>query len=156
MNTQSSSIAHSTTGQAPRTVPGCVVPFGYACDSSMTKLIRLMQEDKKACIVDIRLAPRSQWHPGFNKVALAKRFPGRYVHIPELGNLHYRLQDRMKGIKLANPERGMERLMTGLKQGRTLILLCSCKDKGCHRWTVVKRLSEALPDMPNEHLVRIG
>jgi hypothetical protein len=112
--------------------------------------------DKKACIVDIRLAPHSQWHPAFNKVALAKRFPKRYIHMPELGNLHYRLQDRKKGIKLANETRGIARLMKGLEQGRTLILLCSCKNKGCHRWTVINLLENALPDMPIEHLVRIG
>jgi hypothetical protein len=112
-------------------------------------------QDKKACIVDIRLAPRSQWHPAFNKAALVKRFPKRYLHMPELGNLHYRLSDRNKGIKLANPELGIARLMKGLEQGRTLILLCSCKNKGCHRWTVTKLLSDALPDMPIEHLVRV-
>jgi hypothetical protein len=50
----------------------------------------------------------------------------------------------------------MARLMKGLEQGRTLILLCSCKDKGCHRWTVIELLEDVLPDMPIEHLVRIG
>ena len=136
-------------------VSGKVIPFGYACDSSMSKLIQLMQ-DKKAYLVDIRSAPYSQWHPAFNKSALAKRFPKRYVHIPELGNVHYRLKDRKKGIKIANAERGIARLVKGLSQGRTLILLCSCKDKGCHRWTVITLLEKAMPDMPIEHLVAIG
>jgi hypothetical protein len=135
--------------------PGKVIPFGYACDSSMTKLMRLMR-DKKAYLVDIRLSPHSTWHRAFNKAALAKRFPKRYVHMPELGNLHYRPQDRKKGIKIANPERGIARLMKGLSQGRTLILLCACKNKGCHRWTVITLLEEAMPDMPIEHLIEIG
>jgi hypothetical protein len=113
-------------------------------------------EDKKACIVDIRLAPYSQWNRAFNRAALAKRFPQRYVHMPELGNLHYRLSDRQKGIKLANETQGIARLLKGLGQGRTLILLCSCKDKGCHRWTVVKLLEKALPDMPIDRLVQVG
>jgi Protein of unknown function, DUF488 len=147
MNTLPSNYHHNLP-------PGKVIPFGYACDSSMTKLARLMQ-DKKACIVDIRLSPCSKWHPAFNKVALAKRFPRRYVHIPELGNLHYRPKDRKKGIKIANPSRGIARLMQGLAQGRTLILLCACKDKGCHRWTVISLLEEALPEMPIEHLIEI-
>ena len=76
MNTPPSSITHSTTEQASQTVPllpGRVIPFGYACDSSMTKLLRLMR-DEKAYIVDIRLVPRSKWHRAFNKAALVKRF----------------------------------------------------------------------------------
>ena len=74
--------------------------------------------------------------------------------MPELGNLHYRPQDREKGIKIANPERGIVRLMKGLEQGYTLILLCACKNKGCHRWDVVKLLEDAMPsDMPIEHLI---
>jgi hypothetical protein len=114
-------------------------------------------QDHSACIVDIRLAPRSKWHPAFNKAALAKRFPKRYLHMPELGNLHYRPQDRNKGIKLANETLGIARLMKGLARGYTLILLCACKDKGCHRWTVVQLLEDALTnnDTPVEHLVRV-
>jgi len=128
------------------TQPGNVIPFGYACDSAIMKLERLMR-NQKAYLVDIRLAPQSRWHPAFNKAALQMRYPKRYVHMPELGNLHYRLQDRKKGIKLANPERGIARLLKGLSQGRTLLLLCACHNKGCHRWTVVKLLQEALPDV---------
>jgi hypothetical protein len=161
MNTPSFNQLHNLSAPVyhPQTeiqmVSGKVIPFGYACDSSMFKLIQLMQ-DKKAYLVDIRCAPHSQWHPAFNKIALAKRFPKRYVHMPELGNVHYRLQDRKKGIKIANAERGIARLLKGLSQGRTLILLCACKDKGCHRWTVITLLEEALPSMPIEHLVEIG
>lgn len=125
---------------------GKVIPFGYACDSAMTKLERLMR-DQKAYLVDIRHSAYSRWHPAFNKAALQKRFPKRYVHMPELGNLHHRLQDRKKGIKIANPERGIARLMKGISQGRTLILMCACNNKGCHRWTVIKLLQEALPDV---------
>jgi len=125
---------------------GKVIPFGYACDSAMRKLERLMH-NKKAYLVDIRHSAYSRWNPAFNKASLQKRFPKRYVHMPELGNLHHRLQDRKKGIKLANPERGIARLMKGLSQGRTLILLCACKNKGCHRWTVIRMLQKALPDV---------
>lgn len=150
MNTKSSS-KHSTTGQATL-LSGKVIPFGYASDG-MGKLIHLMK-DEKAYVVDIRLFPYSKWHRAFNKRALAQRFPKRYIHMPELGNLHYRPEDRQKGIQLANPERGIARLMKGLEKGYTLILLCACKDKGCHRWEVIKLLEDAMPsDMPVEHLV---
>ena len=125
---------------------GKVIPFGYACDCAMTKLERLMR-DPKAYLVDIRHSPYSRWHTAFNKPALQKRFPKRYVHMPELGNLHHRLKDRKKGIKIANPGRGIARLIKGISQGRTLILMCACHNKGCHRWTVIKLLQEALPDV---------
>lgn len=75
--------------------------------------------------------------------------------MPELGNVHYRLQDRKKGIKIANAERGIARLLKGLSQGWTVILLCACKEKDCHRWTVITLLEEALPEMPIEHLVEM-
>src|SRR5215469_13506898 len=154
MNTPSTSIVQSITQQT-LLLPGRVIPFGYACDSSMTKLIRLMREEK-AYIVDIRLAPQSRWHRAFNKAALAKRFPKRYMHMPELGNLHYRPEDREKGIKLANPEQGIARLIKGLEKGYTLILLCACKNKGCHRWEVITLLADAVPnEMPVEHLVEV-
>ena len=55
----------------------------------MTALEGLMA-DAAAYLVDIRLSPRSQYKPEFNKSALEKQFPKRYVHIPELGNLNYR------------------------------------------------------------------
>lgn len=126
---------------------GKVIPFGYAGNSGMAKLDRIMHHNTKAYVVDIRLFPHSQWHRAFNKKSLANRFPKQYMHMPELGNLHYRPQDRHKGTRLASPEKGIARLLNGIEQGYTVILLCACKNKGCHRWEVIRLLQEARPDV---------
>ena len=64
-----------------------IIPFGYA-NGGMTALEQLMQEEC-AYLVDIRYSPRSRI-PAFNRTSLQARFPGRYVHIPELGNVNYK------------------------------------------------------------------
>ena len=125
---------------------GKVIPFGYAGNGGMARLRKLMQEEK-AVIVDIRLAPFSKWQRDFNKRALQKQFGKRYIHMPELGNLHYQVQHRHLGIQLARQEQGIERLKKGLAKGYTIILMCACKNKACHRWTVISLLKEAFPDV---------
>jgi hypothetical protein len=119
-----------------------VVPFGYA-GRGMGALERLMGDDPHTHVVDIRMSPRSQYMPDFNKVRLQARFPGRYVHMPELGNVNY---NNDLPIEIAAPGRGIARLINGLNKGYTLILLCACKDEGCHRWVVVDLLKQAMPE----------
>ncbi len=118
-----------------------VIPFGYA-DGGVPALERLMQDG--AYLVDIRLSPRSRM-PAFNQNALQARFQKRYIHMPDLGNVNYR---NGEPIKIAHPGRGISRLVNGLNQGYTLILMCGCKDySSCHRHTVVDLLLKAIPDV---------
>lgn len=125
---------------------GKIIPFGYTV-LGMDGLYKLM-DDKQAYLVDIRLSARSRFHPEFNKSKLQMRFDKNYVHIPELGNLNYKPEDRNKGIKLANPESGIARLVTGLEKGYTLILMCACKHYDqCHRRTVVELLQSVWSDV---------
>ncbi len=118
-----------------------VIPFGYA-DGGVPALERLMQDG--AYLVDIRLSPRSRM-PAFNQNALQARFQKRYIHMPDLGNVNYR---NGEPIKIAHPGRGISRLVNGLNQGYTLILMCGCKDyESCHRHAVVDLLQVAMPDV---------
>jgi hypothetical protein len=120
---------------------GKIIPFGYA-DGGVVTLERLMA-DPTAYLVDIRLTPRSQFQ-AFHQEALQARFHSRYIHMPELGNVNYR---NGQPIKIANPDRGMSRLINGLNQGYTLILMCGCKQyELCHRHTVVDLLKQAMPE----------
>jgi hypothetical protein len=120
-----------------------VIPFGYA-GRGMGALEQLMGNNPRVHLVDIRMSPRSHYMPTFNKARLQARFPGRYVHIPELGNVNYNTD---RPIKIADQGKGITRLINGLKQGYTLILLCACKGDGCHRWTVTDLLKQAMPDV---------
>ena len=126
-------------------VNGKIIPFGYA-NGGMPLLEHLMSE-RSAYLVDIRLSPRSQWHV-WNKEALQARFPKRYTHIPELGNVNY---NNDQPIQIANAEQGITRLINGIKQGYTIVLLCGCKQYAlCHRRTVVNLLLTALPEVEVE------
>lgn len=120
---------------------GKIVPFGYAA-GGVPELERLMADG--AYLVDIRLSPRSHW-PVFNQDRLKARFHKRYIHMPELGNLNY--SNRGQSIKIADPDRGIQRLINGLNQGYTLILMCGCKQyETCHRHTVIDLLLGSMPE----------
>ena len=129
-------------------MPRKIIPFGYA-SGGMALLERLMG-DETTYLVDIRLSPRSGWQV-FNKEALKTRFHSQYIHLPELGNINYR---NGQPIQIAHPDHGIPRLIRGLNQGYTLLLMCGCKEYGsCHRRTVVNLLIGAMPgvqvDMPD-------
>ena len=119
---------------------GYIIPFGYAA-GGVSALERLM-EDERAYLVDIRLSPRSRWQ-AFNKQALQARWRSRYLHLPELGNVHY---NNGHPIKIANPDQGIARLVNGLSQGYTIVLMCGCVEyESCHRRTVVHLVQEVMP-----------
>jgi hypothetical protein len=125
---------------------GKIIPFGYA-NGGIPELERLMAREN-TYLVDIRLSPRSAWQR-FHKEALQVRFPKRYIHMPELGNVNYNRQEQ--GIKIADETRGIARLMRGISQGYTLLLMCGCKRyESCHRRTVVNLLQEAMPEVSVE------
>ncbi|EFH82739.1 DUF488 family protein [Ktedonobacter racemifer] len=126
-----------------------VVEFGYAGAGGEERLHQLMQ-DEKAILCDIRLSPRSKWYPQFNGKALRETYGARYLWLGEtLGNKNY---NNDEGIVLADPERGITRLMAGLRKGYTLILLCACKQyESCHRHTVVDLLREKVPGLEVVH-----
>src|SRR5436305_6400026 len=110
----------------------------------MAALERLMQE-QSAYLVDIRLSARSRMS-AFNQASLQTRFGKRSIPMPELGSINYRPQDRHQGIKIASPDRGIQRLINGLSQGYSIVLMCGCNQYAlCLRHTVVDLLLLALP-----------
>jgi ASCH domain len=118
-----------------------VIPFGYS-NGGVQEIERLMSLPD-TFLVDIRYSPHSNWQ-AFNHPALQARFGKRYVHLRELGNVNYRSD---QPIKLASPTVGIARLTKGLEQGRTLILMCGCREyETCHRKVVVDMLREKMPD----------
>ncbi len=143
---------------------GEIVLFGYGNyileeHAGIAHLDELMR-DPDTFIADIRLKPFSskdfpEWH-GFN---LKKRYgynkagQSRYVWIEELGNLHYRKEDRDKGFALQDAEIGLSRLILGLSFGRRLVVLCGCKHyPSCHRSLVAQLLLAELPNMTVTHV----
>lgn len=126
---------------------GKLIPFGYAFPGSSATLHGLMQ-DPNTYIVDIRKTPMSLRYPNFDGKALKAKYQKRYIPIPELGNLNYRLEDRHKGIEIDNPGAGIPRVIDGLTQGFNLIPICACKHyDGCHRRMVVEMVKERMPDV---------
>jgi len=122
---------------------GSIIPYGYAA-SNIAELEQLMR-DERTYLVDIRLSPQSRIQ-AFTKPMLEARFPKHYIHMPELGNINYRSPEQ--GIQIASPVRGIERLVRGIRQGYTLVLMCGCRDyESCHRRTVVELLKRALPEV---------
>ena len=54
-------------------------------------------------------------------------------------------------IEISDPDRGIARLVDGISQGYTLVLMCGCKEyEWCHRKTVVNLLRDAMPDVKVE------
>jgi Active DUF488-N3 subclade len=92
-------------------------------------------------LVDIRHAPVSTW-PDWTQRALLQRYGPGYVHLPALGNLHYR--DHRLPIVLADAPTGIRSVMQTVDNGRRCLLLCACKDyRTCHREIVARLLQQA-------------
>jgi uncharacterized protein (DUF488 family) len=100
-------------------------------------------------LVDIRHAPASTW-PDWTQRALLQRYGPGYVHLPALGNLHYR--DHRLPIVLADAPAGVRQVVRSVYGGRRCLLLCACKDyRTCHREIVARLLQQA--GVPVTHLV---
>jgi uncharacterized protein (DUF488 family) len=88
-----------------------------------------------AHIIDVRLVPQSRWHPEWNSKALASEFGNRYTWIPDFGNLNY------KGgqVEINNFPSGVGYLRRAMRDGRSPLLLCCCKNvETCHRKVVAE------------------
>jgi Active DUF488-N3 subclade len=100
-------------------------------------------------LVDIRHAPVSTW-PDWTQRALLQRYGPGYMHLPALGNLHYR--DHRLPIVLADAPSGVRSVLQTVDDGRRCLLLCACKDyRTCHREIVAQLLQQA--GVPVTHLV---
>lgn len=123
-----------------------VIPFGYSSPNAERALDELMVRDERAILVDIRYSTVSRKKPEWSHDALQAKYGNRYLWIRELGNVNY--FEHNKGIKIANPDKGLARLITGLERGYTPILLCTCpRYETCHRKVVIDLLRERMPSV---------
>ena len=126
-----------------------VIPFGYSTQNARETLDKLMQQDPRAILVDIRYSTASKNKPQWSRWLLERQYGFRYLWIKDLGNENYYSHGP---IKIHNAPNGLERLKRGLKRGYTIILLCTCANyEKCHRKVVVEMLKEKLPDMEVIH-----
>src|SRR2546429_6802388 len=123
---------------------GKVYPLGYSAPGASSSLDALMQ-DEHTILVDIRYSVKSIRKPEWSGSALQKRYGKRYVWIRELGNVNFY---NGGDIQLHKPEKGIDRLVTGLQRGYNLILLCTCSTyTDCHRTDVVELLQYVMPEV---------
>lgn len=119
--------------------------IGYTEPDAQARIDAFLAQDENAALIDIRLSPRSRWQTAFNKAALEARYPTQYLHVQELGNLNYK--DRTRGIDLLDAPSGTRQLLYLIEHGRSLMLLCACKDyESCHRKVVYELLLAAMAE----------
>lgn len=97
-------------------------------------------EELDAVLVDVRLKAYSR-KSNWTMKALQTRFGERYVWMGELGNQNYK-GDRGKGVILANPGKGVAKVLALLEK-QPVILMCGCGNlRICHRLDVAKLIVE--------------
>jgi Protein of unknown function, DUF488 len=130
---------------------GTLYTVGYAHPDTAAQVDRLMHQEQTV-LLDIRLSPRSRWHPAWNQHPLASIYGDRYLWERRLGNLNYKHPELV--IQLAQGyEDAAREAAKHLLQGTSLILLCACKYerkkygkrlKVCHRSLVAKLIQDAV------------
>jgi Active DUF488-N3 subclade len=129
-------------------VPPSVYTLGYSQPGARLVLDTLIWQEGWL-LIDIRHAPVSTW-PDWTERALLQRYGPGYMHLPALGNLHYR--DHRLPIVLADAPAGVRQVVQSVDDGRRCLLLCACKDyRTCHRAIVARLLQQA--GVPVTHLV---
>jgi uncharacterized protein (DUF488 family) len=122
-----------------------IFTFGYS-GSSLAQLSWL-SERFEATVVDTRYSTRTR-RVDFSVERLEAALKGRYVHIPEFGNVNYK---NGRPGKLADPMLGISRI-SGILSSASVILLCVCASwEECHRSDVAQLLSSEFA-LPVKHL----
>ena len=86
------------------------------------------------------MVPRSRFQPVWNSAALSARLAERYAWLKELGNRNYK--GTFEQIEIVDFDAGEQRLRELTAGGKSVILLCSCKDVNvCHRKVLAERLA---------------
>ena len=123
--------------------------IGHSSQTQEEFLALLMQHGIN-CIVDVRSVPASKYTPQFNQETLKwflKSHDIQYLHFgdefgarrtdcfDEHGQVNFE-----RAVKTPNFQQGVIRLMTGLKKGYRIALMCSEADPlECHRFSMVSR-----------------
>ena len=119
-------------------------------NQSLEEFLSLLQHHNINCIVDVRSIPASKYAPQFNEESLKtflKLHGIQYLHfgdefgarrtdcIDEDGQVNFEM-----AVTTPLFLQGAERVMTGLKRGYCIALLCSEADPlECHRFSLVSR-----------------
>jgi len=123
--------------------------IGHSSQTQEEFLALLMQHGIN-CIVDVRSVPASKYTPQFNQETLKwflKSHDIQYLHfgdefgarrtdcLDEHGQVNFE-----RAVKTPSFQQGVIRLMTGLKKGYRIALMCSEADPlECHRFSMVSR-----------------
>lgn len=95
-----------------------------------------------AVVADVRMVPQSRFQPVWNRTALSARLGERYAWLKEFGNRNYK--GTFEQIEIVDFPAGEQRLRQLTAGGKSVILLCSCKDVNvCHRKVLAERLAES-------------
>lgn len=104
-------------------------------------------EERDALLIDTRLKPYSP-RPEWQKAAIGRRLGTRYMSVPKLGNVNYKIGGP---IQLQDEDGGISVIMNALDE-RPVILLCACKEPdGCHR-KYISDVVSAKTGVPAIHL----
>lgn len=123
-----------------------VIPVGYSNPAHRTLIDQLMH-DENTLLVDVRYSKASAI-PGWHSTSLVHRYQDRYVYLGRvLGNRNFK--DSSKPIEIVDMEGGIIDLMSVLRDGYTVLLLCGCSQygpskehpEGCHRRVICEALT---------------
>ena len=130
-------------------IPGILIPFGYATSDAEPRLHELMS-NPSTLLLDIRYRPISRYRPQWNKSRLQAQWGKRYKHCRTLGNINYK--DRSLPIVLLDPEPTITIVAQHLEGGNNIIVMCACKSYDeCHRKPVIEQVEQRRVDL-KEHL----
>lgn len=120
-------------------------------NQTLPELIALLQQQRINAVADVRSMPYSRRLPQFNRPELEAELPKQgitYVFLGEELGARRDEPEAYDGLQAAYErvaqlpafQRGLERVITGVKKGLTLALLCAERDPlTCHRAVLVSR-----------------
>lgn len=136
------SVQATHTSLAKRSSYGLLYTLGYGMFGAGPIIEQLVKLG--VIIYDIRFSPRSRVHR-WRKPFLQNWLKDSYIHLPELGNIHY-TQPGL-GIELADPATGVPLIVQPLREGRHIALMCVCKEHGtCHRRIAAHEVLKQIPE----------
>jgi len=133
----------------------------------LERFIALLQQHGVNAVADVRSTPYSRFNPQFNREKLQAALAGadiRYVFLgEELGARSkdpecYDPEGRVSYIKLAQTDlfrRGLERLLTGMREHSIAIMCAEREPLECHRTLLVARELEKA-GVPVGHILQDG
>lgn len=129
---------------------GDLFSLGYSGLRGADDLRRRLEDTPVGTIFDVRLQPwgRTPWNGPRATRRLVEAAGCRYVGVPALGNLGY----KRGTIEIMDID-SIERVLTDLREGQSVALLCVCaKARDCHRWVLAEDAVRRQPDLRVVHL----